>query len=174
MTIYATTAETNLMNPGKEEYDRASLTLAGKVTVGRYLPILYELDKKDDFNNPKTWIKANPSLDVVRSSVKIRQGLEDLKSMPVQPPRVSGPTCSNQWSTFSDDRIRDDEWQQCFDNWEKYKDLLTEDKLATYPCVMSADPSRTTDWTAIGLVFYIRAIDRYYFTHTCFHSLWEA
>ena len=74
----------------------------------------------------------------------------------------------NQWSTFSDERIRDDEWQQCFDIYQKNKELLSEEKLRTYPCVMSGDLSRTTDWTAIGMVFYIAKIDKYYFTHRFF------
>jgi|GEM_PF-6680471 len=167
ITIYATTAETNLTNPGKLEYDRALLTLAGKAKVGRYLPIVYELDQKDDFNNPATWIKANPSIDVVRPSSKIQDGLTDLKSMPVNLASFRAYML-NQWSTFSDERIRDDEWQQCLDNYTKYRELLSPEKLKTCPCVMSGDLSRTTDWTAIGMVFYIQAVDRYYFLHRFF------
>lgn len=164
ITLYLTTAETNLENPGKRIYDRASAVLGDTILNSNYLPVVYELDSKDDWHDPDTWIKANPSLDVIVPRAKLAEELDKIKA---DPSTLNGFLSYrlNKWLTSNGNTIDREIWDKVIANASEYKDHLTEEKLATYPCVGAVDLSRTDDYSAYSLYFYISEIDKYYAKH---------
>lgn len=48
------------------QYKYACAVLDGKIKDEKFLPFIYELDDKSEWDNPKMWIKANPGLGVIK------------------------------------------------------------------------------------------------------------
>lgn len=46
------------------------------------LPVLYELDKKEEWTNPEKWIKANPGLGVIKQLATLAAFVERAKNSP--------------------------------------------------------------------------------------------
>ena len=49
---------------------------------------LYELDSKDEWEDPKCWIKSNPGLGTVKKERFLRQSVEKAKNDPSYLPTV--------------------------------------------------------------------------------------
>lgn len=49
------------------QYEYAKGVIEGTIKDERFLPIIYELDKRDEWNQPGKWIKANPGLGTIKS-----------------------------------------------------------------------------------------------------------
>ncbi|PEF36293.1 terminase large subunit domain-containing protein, partial [Bacillus wiedmannii] len=65
MLIMITTAGTVRENIFDDMYSYACNVVDGKFEDDSFLPILYELDSKEEWTDPAAWQKANPSLDSV-------------------------------------------------------------------------------------------------------------
>jgi phage terminase large subunit-like protein len=63
-----------LWEPGFEDY--------------RLLPLLYELDSRDEWSDPKCWGKANPGLGRIKSMVTLAENVEKAKRDPTFLPTV--------------------------------------------------------------------------------------
>ena len=50
-----------------DQYEYACGILDGKIDDDRMLPILYELDERDEWTYDRAWIKANPGLGTIKS-----------------------------------------------------------------------------------------------------------
>lgn len=48
----------------------------------RLLPLLYELDSRDEWTNPKCWYKANPGLGKIKSLKTLAENVEEAKRNP--------------------------------------------------------------------------------------------
>lgn len=159
-----TTAETNLQNPGRAEYDRATMVLDGKFTASNYFPLIYELDKKDDKWDETNYQKANPSLDIIKPLKKIIEDRDRAKQNPIEEAAFFAYQL-NVWSANASTDISDDDWAPAIDNAEKYKSYLTPEKLKGYPCFGAFDLSKIDDYTAYTLYFFIKAINCFYALH---------
>ncbi|EEP28220.1 terminase large subunit [Shuttleworthella satelles] len=49
------------------QYEYAKGVIEGTIKDERFLPIIYELDKRDEWNQPGKWVKANPGLGTIKS-----------------------------------------------------------------------------------------------------------
>jgi phage terminase large subunit-like protein len=54
------------------------------------LPILYELDKRDEWSNPAAWVKANPALCSIKKLDDLTAKVERAKQ---EPHELSGVLC---------------------------------------------------------------------------------
>ena len=54
----------------------------------RTLPLIYELDSRDEWQDPKCWKKANPGLGTIKSCQALEQWVEDAKRDPTALPTV--------------------------------------------------------------------------------------
>lgn len=72
------------------QYQYASDLLYGKLKEPnkRFLPFIYELDDRDEWDKEKMWIKANPGLDTVKSRDYLRQMVAKAKDDPSFKPTV--------------------------------------------------------------------------------------
>ncbi|UXS45182.1 terminase large subunit [Staphylococcus delphini] len=64
LLIMITTAGTHRGTIFDDLYEYACNVVDGNFEDENFLPIMYELDKKDEYKNPECWQKANPSLNV--------------------------------------------------------------------------------------------------------------
>lgn len=49
------------------QYEYASGVLSGDIQDDRFLPIIYEQDDREEWMDPKTWLKSNPGLGTIKS-----------------------------------------------------------------------------------------------------------
>lgn len=54
----------------------------------RLLPLIYELDKREEWTNPKCWVKANPGLGKIKSLTTLAENVEKAKRDPKFLPTV--------------------------------------------------------------------------------------
>ena len=48
------------------QYDYATAVIDGLIDDERFLPIIYEMDNRDEWKDPKLWVKANPGLGTIK------------------------------------------------------------------------------------------------------------
>lgn len=70
------------------QYTYACQVLDGKVKNNRFLPFIYELDNRDEWDKEECWIKANPGLGTVKSIEYLRQMVQKAKDDPSFKPTV--------------------------------------------------------------------------------------
>jgi phage terminase large subunit-like protein len=70
------------------QYEYACNVLDGKVEDDRFLPFIYELDSKDEWDKEECWIKANPGLGTIKSIQFLRECVAKAKNDPAFKPTV--------------------------------------------------------------------------------------
>ena len=69
-------------------YELACDIADGKKTDDTFLPILYELDSREEWTNPKMWPKANPGLGKIKKYKTLESFVERAKTNPADLPGV--------------------------------------------------------------------------------------
>lgn len=159
-----TTAETNMQNPGWNEYERARHVLEGRYEATNYFPLVYELDKEDSRWTESAYCKANPGLDVIKPLRKLIEERDRAKQNPIEEASFFAYQL-NLWSQNTGADISDEDWRPAIENAEKYAAHITPEKLAGYPCYAAIDLSKIDDYTAYSLYFWIKSIGLYYARH---------
>ena len=62
------------------QYDYASGVIEGKTDDARFLPIIYELDDREEWTNPDAWIKANPGIGTIKKREYLADCVNKAKS----------------------------------------------------------------------------------------------
>ena len=124
----------------------------GTITDEHFLPILYELDSKDEWLDPMAWEKANPSLnrikkldDLISKVERAKQSPKDLTGVLVKDFNVIS-TVSSTWLTFED--INNEETFDIAD-------------FKGYYAIGGVDLSHVGDLTAATLLFMDKNEKRY-------------
>ena len=124
-------------------YELACDLADGKKKDDTFLPILYEIDSRDEWTDPQMWIKANPGLGKIKQYKTLAAFVERAKNNPADLP---GVLCkdfnyrendNSAWLSY--DQIKND---AVFDMSEVYN---------TY-AIGGCDLSATTDLTAATLL----------------------
>lgn len=117
-----------------------------------FLPILYELDAKDEWLNPMAWEKANPSLnrikkldDLISKVERAKQSPKDLTGVLVKDFNVIS-TVSSAWLTFDD---------------VNNKETFDIADFKGYYAIGGVDLSHVGDLTAATLLFMDKSEKRY-------------
>lgn len=133
-------------------YSYAENVLNGTYTDERFLPVVYELDKRSEYKHEKNWVKANPGmgtikkLDDLRAKVaRAQQSAADLNGVLVKDFNLRG-TRSTAWLSF------DDIYNPATFN--------ITDLRGAY-AIGGADLSITTDLTAATLLMYDPEAEKY-------------
>lgn len=144
LMIVCTTAGRGQDNVGFELYDYAYKVATGEHEDPTFLPILFQAEPGDDWEDEATWPKANPGL---------AHGFPDLEGMRdwARKAKISPPTRYefqqlglNVWQASSRDPLFD---MSVYDSGrDHYFDLA---ELEALPCYLGVDLSRSGDLTAI-------------------------
>lgn len=144
LMIVCTTAGRGQDNVGFELYDYAYKVATGEHEDPTFLPILFQAEPGDDWENEATWPKANPGLPY---------GFPDLEGMRdwARKAKVSPPTRYefqqlglNVWQAASRDPLFD---MAVYDAGRDPNFDLSD--LESLPCWLGVDLSRSGDLTAI-------------------------
>jgi phage terminase large subunit-like protein len=151
--IMITTAGTTRESVFDDMYSHASQVADGTLEDERFLPILYELDSRDEWDDPKAWAKANPALGSIKKEDDLAGAVERAKADKGERPGVLTKhfnimeTSRAAWLTLSD--------------IESPATFGLEDFRGSY-CIGGADLSITTDLTCASLLFMKRGDDKKY------------
>ena len=124
-------------------YELARDIADGKIVEDTFLPILYELDAREEWTEPTAWAKANPGLGAIKQYSTLAAFVERAKKNPADLPGVLckdfnvPETSSSVWLSYEE--IKSD---AVFDMQEIYN---------TY-AVGGCDLSATTDLTCASLM----------------------
>ncbi|MCH3965454.1 MAG: terminase large subunit [Clostridium sp.] len=155
LLIMITTAGTLRENIFDDIYEYACNVVDGNFPDDTFLPILYELDKKEEWTNPECWIKSNPGLGSIKKVNDLEIKVDRAKNNPKD---VSGIltkdfnircTVSTAWLTF--DAINNEE-------------IFDISKFHNCYAIGGADLSITTDLTAATLLMMDAETQKRYVT----------
>ena len=134
-------------------YEHACAVADGAITDETFLPILYELDKRDEWTDPAAWIKANPSLGAIKKADDLRIKVDRAKQNPVE---LSGVLCKE----FNIRETVKTAWLS-FDAINS-TDTFDMNTFRGAYCIGGVDLSITTDLTCASLLFMHRGSDKKY------------
>lgn len=124
----------------------------GTITDPHFLPIIYELDSKEEWLDPMKWEKANPGLnrikkldDLISKVERAKQSPRDLTGVLVKDFNVI-QTVASTWITFDD---------------AANPETFELERFKGYYAIGGADLSRSGDLTAATLLFMDKQEKRY-------------
>lgn len=143
LLIMITTAGTVRECIFDDMYDYASKVVDGVIKDNTFLPIIYELDSKEEYTDPNAWIKANPGLGSIKKLQDIADKVERAKQSPKD---LAGILCK-------DFNIR----QTLGTAWLTFDVINNEatfniDDFRGYYAIGGADLSLTTDLTSATIL----------------------
>ena len=131
------------------EYEYSSKVIDGTIEDYSLLPIIYELDSREEWQNEVAWEKANPALNSIKDKEALRQKVERAKANPNE---LTNLLCKD----FNIRMVADDHWLS-FEDVDN--DLtFTEEELKDTYAVGGADLSSTTDLTCATLLVVRKGI----------------
>jgi len=83
LTIYTTTADYDRPSTCNEMYERAKRIAIGDSSDPAFLPVIYEAQVDDDFEDERIWRKANPNYGVSIYAEYFERNIRQCKSNPV-------------------------------------------------------------------------------------------
>ena len=140
-------------------YNHACEVADGIITDNSFLPVLYELDKRDEWTDPTAWKKANPALDSIKKTDDLQLKVERAKQNPND---LSGVLCKE----FNIRETVKTAWLS-FDAINNMETFDLEQFRGAY-CIGGVDLSITTDLTCASLLFMRRGSDRKYIAQMYF------
>ena len=118
------------------QYQYACDILDGKANNPRFLPFLYELDDRAEWDDPACWIKANPGLGTIKSRAYLAEMVQKAKDDPSFKPTV-------MVKDFNMPQTAESAWLR----WEDLNNEETFDLKFDY-CIGGFDAADTTDLNA--------------------------
>ena len=140
-----TTAGNDTKSICYEVHQKAKDIIDGRKIDPTFYPVIYGADDEDDWTDPKTWKKANPSLGITVAIDKVRAACESAKQNPGEE-NAFRQLRLNQWVKQA---VR---WMP-MEKWDKCAFPVIEKALEGRVCYGGLDLSSTTDITAFVLVF---------------------
>lgn len=89
LVIMITTSGTVRESVFDNLYGYACEVADGQTPDERFLPVLYELDKREEWTDPTAWIKANPGLGTIKQYTTLADFVERAKKIPRTCPAFS-------------------------------------------------------------------------------------
>ncbi len=144
-------------------YDYMCKVLDGSIEDDKVLPLLYELDDPNEIEDEKCWIKANPSLGVIKKVDKLRYLVDRMKAEPNLANTVKTKDFNirgideQAWLKYDDYDIYKYEDVPGSDRKVKKQIVYTEDELRKYDntyVLGGFDLSKTNDLTAFVTLLF--------------------
>ncbi|MEF9960903.1 MAG: terminase TerL endonuclease subunit [Niameybacter sp.] len=133
------------------KYEEAEMVLNGYEDKEGYkdehfLPIIYELDSREEWTDPKSWMKANPGLGTIKKLDQIESKVNKARA---NPKLVKNLVCKD----FNIRETAGETWL----NFEQINNTKTFDleRLKPKYGIGGCDLSKTTDLTAAKVIFMV-------------------
>lgn len=130
------------------QYRYACDILDGKAENNRFLPFIYELDSRDEWDNPDCWIKANPGIGTIKSKDYLMQMVQKAKDDPSFKPTVmvkdfNMPQTSEsawlRWEDLNNEQVYDIRFDYCIGGFDAAD--TTDLNAAKAICMRPDDPN---------------------------------
>jgi phage terminase large subunit-like protein len=157
LTLIITSAGLNLSGPCYAENEQARKVLNNILTDDTYFTIIYAYDDKDDWKDPKLFIKANPSLGVILRQDILENDLNDALITPSHQSDFKAKTCGI-WTNDTTNWIPLQKWDT-----EKRNTIIDINEFESQVCYGGLDLSSIGDFTVFTVCF--KKDDYYYLYH---------
>ncbi len=128
-----------------ELHQKAVDVIEGRKIDPHFYPVIYGADPEDDWTDPKTWYKANPSLGITITEDKVAAACEQAKQNPAEE-NAFRQLRLNQW-------VKQEVRWMPMDKWNLCAEKVNPEELEGRVCYGGLDLSSTTDITSFVLVF---------------------
>lgn len=145
-TWIITTAGTNQNGPCHDFEKRCKTVLEGSVENDQLLPIIYDLDEHDNWEDPKVWVKPNPSWGISVNPDIFRSEFEKAKSEGIIKENNFKTKNLNIWVGSNKSWIRDEVFKAAGKKFDP-------ETLKGRTCFGGLDLSLTDDMSALCLLF---------------------
>jgi phage terminase large subunit-like protein len=145
LNFLITTAGTNRNSICWEVHTKAKDIIEGRKIDSEFYPVIYGLDEGDDWREPASWYKANPSLGVTIRVETVMKAVSDA---------LENPAEENHLRQF-----RFNEWVKQESRWismvvyDRCDGEVNLNQLFGKKCYAGLDLSITTDLSCLALVF---------------------
>lgn len=147
LLLYTTTRGFHPYGPLAQKEEYYTNVLKGLVDDYRVFPLIFSLDKYDNWQDKKTWVKACPGMPYGLPS---EESLEAEQKAAIEEGGEKLVSCKtknfNVWQRAKADFVS-------MSDWEKGVDPIYEKALHGRKCFTSFDIGRTDDLSAFGLLF---------------------
>ena len=145
LTIFLTTAGYDQNSICYEYHEYARQVNEGVIDDPSFYGVIYSADEKDDWEDEKTWEKANPNYGVSINKDFLAQEARKAKQVPAYQ-NTFKRLYLNIWTA------QEERWLD-LDAWDSTAGEINLDSLAGRKCYAGLDLSSTTDISALVLVF---------------------
>ena len=144
VTTTAGTVRDGIFDVKYEQAERVIDSYTGECINDKLLPLIYELDSRDEWTKPECWIKANPGLGTIKSETVLADKVKDAQ---LDSLKVKNLVCK-------DFNIRET-GATAYMTYEEILNTAVFDvtKLRPRYAIGGADLSETTDLTAAVMLF---------------------
>lgn len=112
LVIFITTAGYDKLSICYKEYRYAKGVRDGKIDDPHYLPVIYEADETDDWQDPEVWRKANPNYGVSLRKEYLERECKRAQQEPSYQNTFRRLHC-NQWTSQEIRWLDMDRWRAC-------------------------------------------------------------
>ncbi len=147
------TAGFNLEGIGYEIYAYSKKVLKGEVKDDTWFSSIYEMDDKDDWQDPEVWKKVNPNWGVSVDPINFEAKAKKAAETPASQANFLVKHL-NKWQTTHHQFFSMEKWDECEDKSLKLEDFLGNNVY------IGLDLSSKIDLTNIMMVF--KKEDKYY------------
>jgi phage terminase large subunit-like protein len=166
MLFAITTAGSDTLSACMEQHAYVKQILSGEATDDSYFGIIYSLDDEKETEQPDTWIKANPNLDVSVLGDELITQVDRAKGLPSTWTEVLTKRF-NIWCQGDQEWIKPAQWKACASDF-------SIDELKGRECYLGLDLSSKSDITAVVMLFpdgdNLTIIGRYYVPESTLHD----
>lgn len=130
-----------------EQLDLAHRVLNGEAENIRFLPLIYKLDKKEEYKNPDNWVKANPSLPYLNElRIEMEQNFVEMDyqqkvALDFFTKRMNIPA-QDAYAVVA-------EWPQILATNQP----IPYEKIKGAKCIGAVDYAQINDFASVGLLF---------------------
>jgi phage terminase large subunit-like protein len=159
LILYITTAGYQLDGPLIDYYSKGTDVLEGVIEDERSFYFIAEIDKEDDIEDPKNWIKANPNIGVTLDLDTLIEEWNSRKHIPAE----RNDFITKRLNVF----VKSDE--QSFLDYEvieRNNKTIDIKELEGMPCIGGFDLSQTEDFTSACLEFWMDTGEIFVLSHS--------
>lgn len=145
LEIYITTAGYDRTSVAYELHEYACQVRDGVIDDPSFYPVIFAADETDDWTDPATWEKANPSIDITISREWLAAECEKAQRMPAQE-NVFKQLHLNLWTE------QHSRWLSLA-QWDKNEREVDPEELRGRLCFGGLDLAKTKDLSSLALLF---------------------
>lgn len=147
MELVISTAGDDIGHFSREMWEYAVKCIQGVMEDPEFLPVVCGAEEEDDWRSEKVWAKANPNYGISVKPDFLRGELKKTEGMPGKESRFR-QLYLNIWSQSTKAALSLHKWRECL-----AKQRLRLEDYKGRRCWAGLDLSKTTDLTALALVF---------------------